>query len=103
MTLTAGLQCKATSAPSPPDRLSPLPLHLYLETTRCCPCRMWPPVTPMVGLQREATAPATLGGHPLPRGAKVFINVQSIHHDPRHYPEPEVRAFSWMSQHTRAT
>ena len=55
-------------------------------------CRYWPPVTPLVGLQREAAAATSVGGYRLPAGEKVWINVFAIHHDERYWPEPEVHA-----------
>lgn len=63
------------------------------EGSGCCRghcCRCWPPVTPLVGLQREAAAATHIGGYRLPAGEKVWINVFAIHHDERYWPEPEV-------------
>lgn len=51
--------------------------------------RLYPPVAPMVGLQREALSDTTLGGYHLPRGEKIWINVMGMHHDPSLWPDPE--------------
>lgn len=60
--------------------------------------RYWPPVTPLVGLQREATADTVVSGYRLPRSAKLWINVNAIHHDERFWPEPEVPAVPHVSK-----
>lgn len=52
--------------------------------------RMWPPVMPMVGLQREANVDTSIGEYAVPKGTKIWINVLSLHHDPRNFPEPKV-------------
>lgn len=65
----------------------------FAQGSHCCRghrCRVWPPVTPLVGLQREAAAATSVGGYRLPAGEKVWINVFAIHHDERYWPEPEV-------------
>ena len=54
--------------------------------------RMWPPVTPFIGLQRAANQNSELGGYAIPRGSTLWLNVLAIHRDERHYPEPEVCA-----------
>jgi cytochrome P450 len=52
--------------------------------------RMWAPATQLIALQRVATADATVGGYRVDKGDKIWIDVHGIHHDPRHWPEPEV-------------
>lgn len=59
--------------------------------------RMWPPDTPFIGLQRAANEAAEIGGYHIPRGAHLWLNALAIHHDARHYPEPEVRADSYST------
>lgn len=54
-------------------------------------CRMWPPVTPALGLQREATADTSIGSHKVSKGERIWIDVEGIHHDSRFWPQPEVR------------
>lgn len=53
-------------------------------------CRVYPPVSPMVGLQREASSDTVVGGFQLRGGDKVWINVMGIHHDPKYWRDPEV-------------
>ena len=31
-----------------------------------------------------------IGGKRIPAGTKLWLNVMAIHHDPAHYPQPEV-------------
>ena len=38
---------------------------------------------------RILEADAVVGGHAIPRGATVVAPIACIHHDPRHWPEPE--------------
>ena len=52
--------------------------------------RLYPPVSPMVALQREATCDAVVGGSSLREGDKLWINVMGIHHDPKFWPDPKV-------------
>lgn len=51
-------------------------------------CRVYPPVSPMVGLQREASSDTVVGGFQLRGGDKVWINVMGIHHDPKYWRDP---------------
>ena len=39
---------------------------------------------------RESSEDTELGGFKLPAGTKVGINVLGMHHDPRHFPDPQV-------------
>lgn len=52
--------------------------------------RMWPPVTPFIGLQRAVNESTEVGGYSIPRGSCVWLNALAIHRDERHYPQPEV-------------
>ncbi len=52
--------------------------------------RVYPPVSPIVGLQRETSSDAVVGGFQLRRGDKLWINVMGIHHDPKYWRDPEV-------------
>ncbi len=47
-------------------------------------------MTPIVGLQREASANTSIGRYRVAKGEKVWINVMALHHDPAHWPQPEV-------------
>ncbi len=31
----------------------------------------------------------SLGGHSVPKGTRVLVNMWAIHHDPKHWDEPE--------------
>jgi cytochrome P450 len=48
--------------------------------------RLYPPVH---ALLREARAATTLGPWRVPEGAHVLLGVYHVHHDPRHFPDPE--------------
>ena len=39
---------------------------------------------------RQAIDDDRVGGYPIPAGSRLLINILGIHHDPRHWPEPEV-------------
>ncbi len=39
-----------------------------------------------------------VGGQRIPAGAKLWLNVMAIHHDPAHYPEPGVTPRSQSAQ-----
>ena len=39
---------------------------------------------------RESSEDTELGGFKLPAGTKVGINVLGMHHDPKHFPDPQV-------------
>lgn len=45
---------------------------------------------PLIALNREVTEPYTLPGTSitLEKGLKIIIPVNSIHYDPRHFPNP---------------
>lgn len=58
--------------------------------------RMWPPVTPFIGLQRAANEATQIGGYTIPQGARLWLNALAIHRDERHYPQPEVCKVSLM-------
>lgn len=56
--------------------------------------RLYPPV---VGVDRLALRPMTLGPHEIPAGADVAIMTYVVQRDPRWYPEPEVfRPERWL-------
>jgi len=54
---------------------------------------------------RESSEDTGLGGFKLPAGTKVGINVLGMHHDPKHFPDPQVgihlflavATFKWKS------
>ena len=56
---------------------------------------------------RESSEDTELGGFKLPAGTKVGINVLGMHHDPKHFPDPQVGihlilalvTFKWKSLH----
>ena len=39
---------------------------------------------------RECIEDTVLGGKRIPAGTKLWLNVLAVHHDPAHYPDPEV-------------
>ena len=39
---------------------------------------------------RETEAEVELGGYTLPAGTKVALNILGMHHDPKHFPDPQV-------------
>lgn len=68
------------------DDLSSFP---YAEAVFLEGMRLHPPVTPFIALIRESSEDTELGGFKLPAGTKVGINVLGMHHDPRHFPDPQ--------------
>ncbi|KAA6428951.1 MAG: cytochrome P450 [Trebouxia sp. A1-2] len=48
--------------------------------------RLHPPVTPLIGLTREATEDVVLGTHQIPAGTRIWINVLSLHLDDKYFP-----------------
>lgn len=52
--------------------------------------RMYPPVTPTVALQRQAKEAIVVGGHRIPAGSTVYLNVMALHHDPKNFPDPQI-------------
>lgn len=50
--------------------------------------RLHPPVTPIVALNREATESVQLGQYHIPKGTKLFINIYSLHHEEKFFPQP---------------
>lgn len=38
---------------------------------------------------RETEAAVELGGHTLPAGTKVALNILGMHHDPNNFPDPQ--------------
>jgi cytochrome P450 len=44
---------------------------------------------PAYVVSREATRPITIGGHHMPKGATILINVRGIHRHPAYWDEPE--------------
>ena len=43
-------------------------------------------------------ADTVVGGKRIPAGTKLWLNVMAIHHDPAHYPEPEVASLSFLAR-----
>ncbi|KAL3159373.1 hypothetical protein ABBQ38_009804 [Trebouxia sp. C0009 RCD-2024] len=72
------------------DDLSSFP---YAEAVFHEALRLHPPVTPFIALIRESSRDTELNGLRLPAGTKVGINVLGMHHDPKHFPNPEVDFF----------
>ncbi|KAL0031098.1 hypothetical protein WJX77_003695 [Trebouxia sp. C0004] len=68
------------------DDLSSFP---YAEAVFLEGMRLHPPVTPFIALIRESSEDTELDGIKLPVGTKVGINVLGMHHDPKHFPDPE--------------
>jgi len=58
----------------------------YLEACLKEAMRLCPPV-PIIG--REALEDLTIGGHHVPAGTTMLINMMLLHRDPKHFPEPE--------------
>ncbi|XP_026102999.1 steroid 17-alpha-hydroxylase/17,20 lyase-like [Carassius auratus] len=70
-------------APSLSDR-SRLPL---LDAVLCEVMRIRP-VSPIL-IPHVAMQDTSLGGHSVPKGTRVLVNMWAIHHDPKHWDEPE--------------
>lgn len=71
------------AAPTAAD-LATLP---WLMATLKEALRLYPPVAAL--MTRRTTAPITLGGRPVPKGAMLRITPWVIHRDPRWFPQPE--------------
>lgn len=52
--------------------------------------RLWPPVSPMVPLNRRVTQECRLGEYTVPAGTTLMFNVYGVHRSSRYFPEPEV-------------
>ncbi|KAL0023003.1 hypothetical protein WJX79_005828 [Trebouxia sp. C0005] len=61
----------------------------YAEAVFLEGMRLHPPVTPFIALIRESSEDTELGGFKLPAGTKVAINVLGMHHDHKHFPDPQ--------------
>ncbi|KAL0052923.1 hypothetical protein WJX82_009946 [Trebouxia sp. C0006] len=61
----------------------------YAEAVFLEGMRLHPPVTPFIALIRESSEDTELGGFKLPAGTKVGINVLGMHHNPKHFPDPQ--------------
>ncbi|XP_053601193.1 cytochrome P450 6B5-like [Plodia interpunctella] len=61
----------------------------YLEKVLCESLRLWPPIG---NLSRQCVEDTVLpvGNIKIEKGTKVFVPVYQLHHDPKHYPDPEV-------------
>ncbi|XP_062422144.1 steroid 17-alpha-hydroxylase/17,20 lyase isoform X1 [Pungitius pungitius] len=47
------------------------------------------PVSPVL-IPHSAMTDSSIGGHPVPRGTRVLVNMWAIHHDPRHWSRPDL-------------
>ncbi|KAJ8403546.1 hypothetical protein AAFF_G00348720 [Aldrovandia affinis] len=59
----------------------------YLESTLCEVMRIRP-VSPVL-IPHVAMQDSSIGGHCIPKGTRVLVNMWSIHHDPQQWEEPE--------------
>jgi cytochrome P450 len=69
-------------SPSPAD----IPELPYTEAVVMETLRLYPPAW---SLGREAAAPLQVQGYEVRTGDQMFLNVWSLHRDPRFFPEPE--------------
>lgn len=51
--------------------------------------RLWPPVSPMVPLNRRVSQACHLGSYALPAGTTLMFNVYGVHHSARYFRDPE--------------
>uniref|UniRef100_A0A671K2Q8 Cytochrome P450, family 17, subfamily A, polypeptide 2 n=1 Tax=Sinocyclocheilus anshuiensis TaxID=1608454 RepID=A0A671K2Q8_9TELE len=70
-------------APSLSDRS-----HLPLLDAVLCEVMRIRPVSPVL-IPHVAMQDTSLGGHSVPKGTRVLVNMWAIHHDPKHWDEPE--------------
>uniref|UniRef100_A0AAU7NIL0 unspecific monooxygenase n=1 Tax=Maruca vitrata TaxID=497515 RepID=A0AAU7NIL0_MARVT len=61
----------------------------YLEMVLCESLRLWPPIG-FLGRQCVEDTVLPVGNIKIEKGTKVFAAVYELHHDPKHYPDPEV-------------
>ncbi|GAB4822567.1 hypothetical protein N2152v2_009613 [Parachlorella kessleri] len=71
----------------PYEQLEKLPLT---EAVLSEAMRMYPPVSSLFALAREANQPTSIGGFSIPAGTTIMFNVWSLHRDPEQFPDPEV-------------
>ena len=73
----------AGRTPSPDD----LPALPWLSATLKETLRLYPPIAAL--MTRRTTAPITLGGWAIPRGAMLYITPWVLHRDPRWFEQPD--------------
>lgn len=61
----------------------------YIEGVFKETMRMYPPVSPIVALKREAGPGAAIGDIPIPEGTRVQFNIWDLHHNPEYFPSPD--------------
>ncbi|XP_072552229.1 cytochrome P450 17A2 [Salminus brasiliensis] len=59
----------------------------FLESVLCEVMRIRP-VSPIL-IPHVAMQDTSLGGHDVPKGTRVLVNMWAIHHDPKHWEEPD--------------
>ncbi len=69
-----------------PPEAADVPRLAYTEKVIKESMRLLPPAWAM---SRDAVEPVEIGGYRLPAGTCFFLNLWSIHHDPRFYDSPE--------------
>lgn len=70
-----------------PPCLSDRP-HLPLLDAVLCEVMRIRPVSPIL-IPHVAMQDTSLGGHGVPKGTRVLVNMWAIHHDPKHWDQPE--------------
>uniref|UniRef100_A0A4W4E2N9 Steroid 21-hydroxylase n=1 Tax=Electrophorus electricus TaxID=8005 RepID=A0A4W4E2N9_ELEEL len=71
-----------------PPALSDRPNLPFLESVLCEVMRIRP-VSPIL-IPHVAMQDTSLGGHAVSKGTRVLVNMWAIHHDPKHWDEPDL-------------
>ncbi|KAG1926380.1 steroid 17-alpha-hydroxylase/17,20 lyase-like [Pimephales promelas] len=73
--------------PDRPPSLSDRSSLPFLDAVVCEVMRIRP-VSPIL-IPHVAMQDTSLGGHTVPKGTRVLVNMWAIHHDPKHWDEPD--------------